>query len=262
MDLQKVGKFIAELRKDKKLTQEKLGELIGVTSSTISKWERGINAPDISVLNKLSEILEITVSEILNGDKNCNNTKLVEDNMLQNIEYYSTATKRKYLKLFSYIIIGIIMLFAVLFTISNYNQFKVYSVSSKNPNYTIDGYIIFNQERNLIIIKNIDIHDKFIGTNQEEKINTIKASILSENKNLFSIIEEKSNSEETINSYLLNKTYFIEEDLSLKENKLSSDIKLDKFKLIIEYVNIKGKKYILKIPLDIKKEYSNNKIIY
>ena len=67
MDLQKVGRFIAERRKDKKLTQEKLGEIIGVTDTTISKWERGINAPDISVLNKLSDILEVSVREILNG---------------------------------------------------------------------------------------------------------------------------------------------------------------------------------------------------
>lgn len=43
MDLQKVGRYIAERRKDKKLTQEKLGELIGVTDTTISKWERGVS---------------------------------------------------------------------------------------------------------------------------------------------------------------------------------------------------------------------------
>lgn len=59
MDLQKVGRFIAEHRKIKKLTQDKLGEQLGVNGKTISKWERGVNAPDISVLNRLSEILEV-----------------------------------------------------------------------------------------------------------------------------------------------------------------------------------------------------------
>lgn len=261
MDLQKVGRFIAERRKDKKLTQEKLGELIGVADTTISKWERGVNAPDISVLNKLSDILEVSVREILNGCRNEENNQPEEDNTLKNIEYYAKMTKLKYVKISSYIIVGILMLFAILFTISNYNQFKVYSISSKDSNYTVQGYMIFNQERNLTIIRNIDIHDKFMGTHKEEKIKTIKASVLSENKILFSILEEKSNSE-TINSYLLNKTYFIDEVLSAKEKTLSQDIKLDKLKLDIEYVNVNGNKFIISIPLNIKEEYSNNKIIY
>lgn len=262
MDLQKVGRFIAERRKDKKLTQEKLGELIGVTDTTISKWERGINAPDISVLNKLSDIFEVSVSEILNGCKNDESKQLREDTTLKNIEYYTKMTRLKYVKLSSYIIVGILMLFAILFTISNYNQFKVYSISSKDSSYTVQGYMIFNQKRNLTIIRNIDIHDKFLGTHKEEKIKTIKVSVLSENKILFSILEEKSNLEYTINSYLLNKTYFIDEVLATKEKTLSQDIKLDKMELEIEYVNINGNKFTISIPLNIKEEYSNDKIIY
>lgn len=261
MDLQKVGKFIAERRKNKKLTQGKLGEIIGVTDTTISKWERGVNAPDISILNKLSEVLEVNVSEILNGCKIEERNQLDEDTTLKNIEYYTKIAKLKYIKISSYIIIGILTMFAMLFTMSNYNKFKVYSISSKNSEYTVEGYMIFNQERNLTIIKNIDIHDNFLGTNKEEKIKTIKASIICESKILFSVIEEKSDSE-TINSYLLNKTYFVDEVLSTKEKTLSHDIKLDKLKLNIEYVNIAGDKFKISIPLNIKEEYSNNKIIY
>ena len=67
MDLEKIGNFIASLRKEKGLTQEKLGEALGVSSKTISKWERGVNAPDISLLNSLSSILEVDVEELLNG---------------------------------------------------------------------------------------------------------------------------------------------------------------------------------------------------
>ena len=50
MNLGKVGKFIAEKRKEKGYTQEKMGEMLGVNGKTISKWERGVNAPDISLL--------------------------------------------------------------------------------------------------------------------------------------------------------------------------------------------------------------------
>ena len=69
MDLGKVGKFIAELRKEKKLTQAQLGEKVGVTDKTVSKWEQGICAPNISILNELSEILGITTTELLNGKR-------------------------------------------------------------------------------------------------------------------------------------------------------------------------------------------------
>ena len=55
MDLQKVGKFIAETRKKRGLTQSQLGEELGLSGKAISKWERGISAPDISILNDISK---------------------------------------------------------------------------------------------------------------------------------------------------------------------------------------------------------------
>ncbi len=70
MNLDKVGKLIATLRKEKGLTQLQLGERLGVSDKSVSKWERGINAPDISLLNSLCEILDISVTELLNGEKN------------------------------------------------------------------------------------------------------------------------------------------------------------------------------------------------
>lgn len=57
MDLKKVGKFIAQNRKEKGYTQDKLGEILGISSNTLSKWERGVNAPDISLLSSISKIL-------------------------------------------------------------------------------------------------------------------------------------------------------------------------------------------------------------
>lgn len=262
MDLQKVGRFIAERRKNKKLTQGKLGEIIGVTDTTISKWERGINAPDISVLNKLSDVLEVSVSEILNGCKIEDHNQLDDDTTLKNIEYYTKITKLKYIKISSYIIMGILTMFAMLFTISNYNRFKVYSISSKNSEYTVEGYMIFNQERNLTIIKNIDIHDNFLGTVQEEKVKSIKVSIVAKDKNLLSVFYESGKNSMTINEYLLNKTYFINENISTKEHIISKNVKLNELLLEIKYTNINDEEKTKLIPLKVTKEYSNNKIIY
>ena len=69
MDQRKIGKFIAEQRKGKNLTQMQLAERLGITDKAISKWERGIAMPDTAIMLELSEILGISVNELLNGEK-------------------------------------------------------------------------------------------------------------------------------------------------------------------------------------------------
>lgn len=68
MDLDKVGNFIAMLRADKGLTQVQLGEMLGVENKTISKWENSTNAPDITMLIALSNIFDVRVEEIVDGE--------------------------------------------------------------------------------------------------------------------------------------------------------------------------------------------------
>ena len=63
MDQKKIGLFIMECRKRKKLTQAELGEKLGVTEKSISNWENGRNMPDLSLFNPLCEILGITVKD-------------------------------------------------------------------------------------------------------------------------------------------------------------------------------------------------------
>ena len=69
MNQEKIGKFIAKLRKQKKLTQEQLAEKLGITKNAVSKWERGLGLMDLSLLKPLSHILEVSVTEILNGER-------------------------------------------------------------------------------------------------------------------------------------------------------------------------------------------------
>lgn len=68
MNIDKIGKFISEKRKQKKLTQEKLAEKLNISDRAISKWERGICLPDASIMIPLCEILEINVNELLSGE--------------------------------------------------------------------------------------------------------------------------------------------------------------------------------------------------
>ena len=69
MDKGKIGQFIAICRKDKKLTQEQLAEKLNISKNAVSKWERGICLMDMSFLKPLSEILEVSVNDILSGEK-------------------------------------------------------------------------------------------------------------------------------------------------------------------------------------------------
>ena len=68
MDIKKVGKFIASCRKEKNMIQKELAELIGVTDKSISKWERGINLPDSSLIIPLCQCLDIEIQELLLGE--------------------------------------------------------------------------------------------------------------------------------------------------------------------------------------------------
>ena len=69
MDKVKIGQFIANCRKDKKLTQEQLAEKLNISKNAVSKWERGICLMDMSLLKPLSEILDVSVNDILSGEK-------------------------------------------------------------------------------------------------------------------------------------------------------------------------------------------------
>ena len=69
MDMVKMGRFLAELRKERKLTQAELGEKLGVTNKTVSRWETGSYMPPAEILEKLSTLYGLTINELLSGRK-------------------------------------------------------------------------------------------------------------------------------------------------------------------------------------------------
>jgi len=68
MDCEKVGKFIFQLRKEKKMTQQQLGDKINVSNKTVSKWERGLGIPDASLWTDISEVLNADIGKMLLGE--------------------------------------------------------------------------------------------------------------------------------------------------------------------------------------------------
>ena len=89
MDTKKIGSFIAFNRKKKGYTQEQLAEKLGVTNKTISRWENGHYMPDLSLLEPLSKELDITLNELLAGEKIIkeNVVEYSEQNLIKTIDY-------------------------------------------------------------------------------------------------------------------------------------------------------------------------------
>lgn len=129
MNQQKLGNFISKLRKEKGLTQQDLANELNLTDKAISKWERGLSCPDISLLIPLSEILEVSVNELLLGEKLNNNiTKSSADKSTKEAikisinELTRNKKKNKLLKYSLLILIFIILIIITFQVIRNYNE--------------------------------------------------------------------------------------------------------------------------------------------
>ena len=88
MDQVKIGRFIAELRKEKGMTQRELANDIGVSDKTISKWECGSGMPEMSSLMPLCQALQINVNELLAGERlsHDNYSQKAEENIMNLIQ--------------------------------------------------------------------------------------------------------------------------------------------------------------------------------
>ena len=89
MDQKKIGKFISEKRKELKLTQAQLAEKLGVTDKTVSRWENGNYMPDLSLLQQLSKELNVSINELLSGEKVSKEDyqQKFEENIISTIDY-------------------------------------------------------------------------------------------------------------------------------------------------------------------------------
>lgn len=99
MDNEKFGKFIQKLRKEKNMTQKQLGEKLNITDKAISKWERGLSFPDISMLNSIAETFDITVIELLNCEIGVKDEIDVEKAIQEAVEKITKSQEKKKNKL-------------------------------------------------------------------------------------------------------------------------------------------------------------------
>lgn len=126
MNQEKIGKFIAKCRRDKKLTQSEFAEKLNISNKAISKWETGRGMPDASIMLELCEYLGITVNELLSGEK-LEEGEYKEKANENIINIAKESEKNKKVKNKIIIVLTIIIIFSILLLITNiiYRNFEV-----------------------------------------------------------------------------------------------------------------------------------------
>jgi len=95
MEQKKVGSFLKELRKEKDITQEQFAEIMGVSSRTVSRWETGVNMPDLDLLIQIADYYEMEIREVLDGERKSEKmNKELEETVLKVADYSNDERKR------------------------------------------------------------------------------------------------------------------------------------------------------------------------
>ena len=136
MDQNKIGEFIKKLRKDNHLTQKEFAELFGVTYQAVSKWENGLNIPDIAVLKEISNQFHVDINDLLEGE-----------------------AKPKKKKIGKYVFASLCILFVIGFVLiyqfTHNHDFVFRNVRSNCDDFTVLGSMAYNDDRTSINISSI-----------------------------------------------------------------------------------------------------------
>ena len=142
------GRFVAQLRKEKGLTQIQLAEKLNVTDKAISRWETGKNYPDIEIFEHLSKVLEVSISELLEGKRieKENLINVSEEHIVKQIKKNKKSNKKYRIIILIVAIISIILGFIVMkdngvFDGVIYNKIPCYSNDILTIMNNVDGYI-------------------------------------------------------------------------------------------------------------------------
>ena len=233
---------IYRIRQERKLTQKEIGDIIGVSDRTISKWENGTTVPDLCQIRNICKKLEISPSLLIKSEKK------LRDNI--------TNLRRGIGKILNYILHNIflitfilVFMLLLLYFINNYNSIKMYDLKYNSENISFEnGYLFKTKVTNILIINDIKINKiKYNPIDTKVKLYTLvngdkKIIYTSENLNNIYIEENKSGAD------LLSKDV-IE---SIKQNLY----------LLIETKDENNNEYKYECQITFKEKYKNNKLSY
>ena len=180
MNPEKVGQFIKKIRKDNNLTQQELADKYGVTYQAVSKWERGINLPEVSLIRQISKDFNISIDDILDGE-------------------LSQQQNEKSKKVLLIIIPLLLILIVILIIISKDNSFHFKTLSSTCNEFKVSGSIAYDKNKSSIYISNIN----YCGGDDKTLYQEIECNLYETNDNVNTKISScKSEKNETLESYL------------------------------------------------------------
>lgn len=142
MNQEKIGKFIAKNRKDKGLTQEALAEKLGISTNAVSKWERGLSFPDVSLFKKLCSELDISIEELINGEKS-KSTESKDKAIIASLEEKTKIEKKSKKKI---IILSIFILLIIAFSVIYSSTLKINLINESSELYDIAIDYLRNKE--------------------------------------------------------------------------------------------------------------------
>lgn len=242
MDINKIGRFIKELRLEKNISQNQLSEEIHVTRQAISNWENGKAIPDSDILLTLSSLFKVSINEILSGERNISESNL-QDITLQLIDENNDKRRKiKRILLTSTIsIISLFLIFLGFYFINNYNSIKVYSVNGKSTSFkTYNG--IFVTTRNKFYLRLGKIRSR--GQNNIDRVNKVKLFYLNKDNRKVVILENDKTD------------ILLDEDFGYKEYFYSNNLNTILNNMYLEITYNEKEKEIIK--LNFKEKFKNN----
>lgn len=236
MNQKKIGEFITKLRKENNLTQEQLAEKLNLTKNAVSKWERGLGLMDISLLKPLSEILNVSVTELLNGERINDSIKDKSNEVVESTLFYAKKEIKKN-KFKSFIIVICILLILIIFGFSIYKGLLVYKHTMNIPeNYlevvnglkikdTLKIYKRTINEEDYLVEDNIKIRNDFndyirVGELKNDVLNTFVQYSNQKEKQDIIISKMSQYIDEFVRDDLI--FFYGEEDISISEDRFTT----------------------------------------
>lgn len=241
MNPEKVGKFIAHLRKEKNMTQGELAIKLYVDRSLVSKWERGINLPKIEVMQKLSNFFGVSVNELYYGEKINKKNKNEIDKVLINIIKDDKRKIKKILIVSIIFMILFVLFFFGYYFMNTYKSISIYMINGESDNFKLEnGVIVLSREKSYIQLGNIN------NLNNKE-IDNIRLYYFKENKE-YEIFSGSSSTELFVNNFEHYESYSYR------------DIKYVLKNLYLEVSYEDDEKEVIKLTS--KRDFTNNKLFF
>ena len=110
MNMERIGSFLKNLRKEKGITREQLTEKMGVSSRTVSRWETGSNLPDLSILIELADLYNVDIRELIDGERKSENMDQETKDTLMKAADYAEQDKKRLKKKMLDMMAGVLLL--------------------------------------------------------------------------------------------------------------------------------------------------------